>query len=116
MKKYFLILASLVLAACSSSVENLTYSTKPILNITSNLSPLIQVETSQKSALIKNKSQQFLNISYYLYWYDHLGVTQTWENQQESYSAQFLLKPQEEKLIDLIKPTVESKNYRLYLK
>ena len=57
-----------------------------------------------------------MKISYYLYWYDHLGVTQTWENQQESYSAQLLLKPQEEKSIDLIKPTVESKNYRLYLK
>ena len=105
-----------MLVACSSSEQNLTYSTKPILNITSSLSPLIQVGTSQKSAVIKNKSQQLLNISYYLYWYDHLGVTQTWENQQESYSAQLLLKPQEEKLIDFIKPTVESKNYRLYLK
>ncbi len=65
MKKYFLILASLVLAACSSSEQNLTYSTKPILNITSSLSPLIQVETTQKSAIIKNKSQQLLNISYH---------------------------------------------------
>ena len=83
-----------MLVACSSSEQNLTYSTKPILNITSSLS----------------------NISYHLYWYDHLGVTQIWENQQESYSAQFLLKPQEQKSIDLTKPTVESKNYRLYLK
>ena len=89
MKKYFLILASLVLAACSSSVENLTYSTKPILNITSNLSPLIQVETSQKSALIKNKSQQLLNISYYLYWYDHLGVTQIWEISKKAIPLNF---------------------------
>ncbi|PRI65512.1 hypothetical protein BVZ87_00440 [Haemophilus influenzae] len=116
MKKYFLILASFMLAACSISEQNLTYSTKPILNITSSLSPLIQIETTQKSAVIKNKSQQLLNISYHLYWYDHLGVTQIWENQQESYSAQFLLKPQEQKSIDLTKPTVESKNYRLYLK
>ncbi len=64
-----------MLVACSSSEQNLTYSTKPILNITSSLSPLIQVETTQKSAVIKNKSQQLLNISYHLYWYDHLGVT-----------------------------------------
>ncbi len=107
-----------MLVACSSSEQNLTYSTKPISILRpSAFSPLIQVETTQKSAVLeKNKSQQLLNISYHLYWYDHLGVTQIWENQQESYSAQFLLKPQEQKSIDLTKPTVESKNYRLYLK
>ena len=59
MKNIFLILASFMLAACSSSEQNLTYSTKPILNITSSLAPLIQIETTQKSAVIKIKVSNF---------------------------------------------------------
>lgn len=115
MKKHIVILASLALAACSSSESNLIYSTKPILNMTANIAPFVDVQISEKYATVKNKTTEPLNVNYHLYWYDALGVTQTWENQKESDSGKLLLQSKEQKAIELIKPTAESKNYRLYL-
>lgn len=115
MKKYLILLASLVLAACSVTEPNLTYSQKPILNITANLASAIDVSLRDDSALIKNKMAQPVRLTYHLYWYDAQGVTQLWQAEQESQTGQLNLNPNAQARIELLKPTPESKNYRLYL-
>ena len=115
MKKSLIILASLVLAACSSSVPNLVHTHSPILNITADLAPLIEANADSNSAWVKNKSTQPINVNYHLFWYNAQGVTQVWEQQRESISGNVSLKPQEKKALELTKPTPESTNYRLYL-
>ncbi|OOF59693.1 YcfL family protein [Rodentibacter myodis] len=115
MKKSLIFLAALVLAACSASNPNLVHTDTPILNITAELAPRIEAKAGSNSAWVKNKSTQPLNVNYHLFWYDAQGVTQVWEQQRESVSGNFRLQPQEQKAIELIKPTPESTNYRLYL-
>lgn len=115
MKKSLIILASLVLAACSSSVPNLVHTNEPILNITAALAPAIEAKASTNSAWVKNKTAQPINVNYHLFWYNAQGVTQVWEQQRESIEGNLHLQPQEQKAIELTKPTPESTNYRLYL-
>lgn len=115
MKKYLICAAAFVLAACSSSPQNLAYSTDPILNIDANLAPYIESRVSTNSAWVKNNSTQWLDVNYHLYWYDAQGITQVWQGEKESFSAKLHLQPQEKRVIELRKPTPESVNYRLYL-
>lgn len=115
MKKLVIFLASGILAACSSSDPNLSYSNEPILNVEANLAPQIEAKAERNQAWVKNKSTQPLNVTYHLYWYDNLGVTQIWPIQAESRTGALLLQPNEKKSLDLSKPTSKSQNYRLYL-
>lgn len=115
MKKYLILSTSFVLAACSSSVPNLVHTESPILNITENLAIKVEAKVNPDSAWVKNKSEQPINVNYHLFWYNAEGVTQVWQQQQESVSGNLHLQPQEQKAIELAKPTPESTNYRLYL-
>ncbi|MCQ9121512.1 hypothetical protein BKG95_03205 [Rodentibacter pneumotropicus] len=115
MKKSLVILASLVLSACSVSGPNLVHTNNPILNITAELAPVVEAKVSANSAWVKNKSTQPINVNYHLFWYNAQGVTQVWTDQRESLVGNLRLQAQERKAIELMKPTLESTNYRLYL-
>lgn len=115
MKKFVIFLASGILAACSNSDPNLSYSDQPILNIDAHLASKIEAKAEPYQAWVKNKTAQSLTVNYHLYWYDSLGVTQIWSAQQDNQSGLLLLQPNEKKSFELTKPTPQSKNYRLYL-
>lgn len=115
MKRSLIIFASLVLAACSSSIPNLNHTNRPILNIAAELAPSIEAKVDSTSAWVKNKSTQPRHVNYHLFWYNEQGVTQVWAQQKESIEGRLYLPPQEKQFIELTKPTPESTNYRLYL-
>ena len=114
MKKILITATVLFLTACSSA-PNIVGTNKPILNMAANLAPALDVDLSDNTAALKNKTTQQLNVLYHLYWYNTQGVTQVWPNQQESQSGNILLQPQEKKVFELPKLSTESTNYRLYL-
>ena len=103
MKKILITATVLFLTACSSA-PNIVGTNKPILNMAANLAPALDVDLSDNTAALKNKTTQQLNVLYHL-----------WPNQQESQSGNILLQPQENKVFELPKPSTESSNYRLYL-
>ncbi|MBF1240191.1 MAG: hypothetical protein HXM36_04110, partial [Haemophilus sp.] len=86
MKKILITATVLFLTACSST-PNIVGTNKPILNMTANLAPALDVDLSDNTAALKNKTTQQLNVLYHLYWYNTQGVTQVWPNQQESQSG-----------------------------
>ena len=88
MKKILITATVLFLTACSSA-PNIVGTNKPILNMAANLAPALDVDLSDNTAALKNKTTQQLNVLYHLYWYNTQGVTQVWPNQQESQSAIF---------------------------
>ena len=100
MKKILITATVLFLTACSSA-PNIVGTNKPILNMTANLAPALDVDLSDNTAALKNKTTQQLNVLYHLYWYNTQGVTQVWPNQQESQSGNILLQPQEKKVFEL---------------
>lgn len=115
MKKSLIIFSSIVLSACSVSGPNLVHTNKPILNITAELAPVVDAKVSADSAWVKNKTTQPINVNYHLFWYNAQGVTQVWSDQRESLVGNLRLQAKEGKSIELMKPTLESTNYRLYL-
>ncbi|VEH66194.1 Uncharacterised protein [Rodentibacter pneumotropicus] len=60
MKKSLVILASLVLSACSVSGPNLVHTNNPILNITAELAPVVEAKVSANSAWVKIKVPNLL--------------------------------------------------------
>ncbi|MCK3658414.1 hypothetical protein A4G18_06755 [Pasteurellaceae bacterium Pebbles2] len=108
------LLAVLGLSACSSQPA-LTHTHKPILNISAELNPLLDVSLSSTEAWLKNKSTQSLSVQYDVYWYDQNGVTQPFSDSQEALRRTLLLTPAQKHTIQLHKPTPQSENYRLYL-
>ncbi|OOF55660.1 hypothetical protein BKK56_05435 [Rodentibacter genomosp. 2] len=115
MKKSLTIFASIVLSACSVSGPNLVHTNTPILNITAELASIVEAKVSADSAWVKNKSNQPVNVNYHLFWYNAQGVTQVGADQRESFVGSLRLQAQEDKSIELMKPSLESTNYRLYL-
>lgn len=115
MKRTLILAVGLMLTACSGTAPNLVHSDSPILNIAENLATSVEAKADRNSAWIKNKSAQPLKVNYHLFWYNAQGVTQVREAQRESLSGNLYLQPQEQKAVELIKPTSESTNYRLYL-
>lgn len=114
MKRLLIIAAAMFLAACSSSVS-IVGTQQPILNIDAALAPAIQVSTAETQARIENKTNQPINLVYHLYWYDAQGVTQVWHGQEDSLRGNLLLPAKQQEILQLTKPTPESRNYRLYL-
>lgn len=106
-----LFLVSLV-AACSAPPPNLVSTHKPILNIEADLAALIEADTTSHSVLIKNKTEQPLRLNYGVFWYDKNGVTQL---EPQNLSTLFLAEKQRVN-IEMTPPSVESVNYRLYLR
>ncbi|BFU59422.1 MULTISPECIES: DUF1425 domain-containing protein [Rodentibacter] len=115
MKKSLILLSAFVLTACSNSGSNLVHTNTPILNVAAELAANVEAKVSSNSAWVKNKRTQPIKVNYHLFWYNNQGVTQVWEQQRESLSGNLRLQPQEQKAIELAKPTPESTNYRLYL-
>lgn len=115
MKSTLILAVGLMLTACSGTAPNLVHSDSPILNIAENLATSVEARADRNSAWIKNKSTQPIKVNYHLFWYNVQGVTQVREAQRESLSGNLYLQPQEQKAVELIKPTSESTNYRLYL-
>ena len=56
-----------------------------------NLAPALDVDLSDNTAALKNKTTQQLNVLYHLYWYNTQGVTQVWPNQQEKSIRQYFI-------------------------
>lgn len=77
MKKILITATVLFLTACSSA-PNIVGTNKPILNMAANLAPALDVDLSDNTAALKNKTTQQLNVLYHLYWYNTQGVTQVW--------------------------------------
>ncbi len=115
-KRLSCIALGLLLTACGSTpVPNLVNSTKPILNMESELVELIDAAAEPDSAWIKNKSAQPVTVAYNFFWYDKNGVTQNTDNSVANPPFVTLQKKQRTEL-ELIRPTAESVNYRLYLR
>ncbi|WP_040975510.1 YcfL family protein [Necropsobacter massiliensis] len=106
----------LLLTACGSTpAPNLVHSTKPILNMESELAALIDAAAEPDSAWIKNKSAQPVTVSYTFFWYDKNGVTQNADDTAAS-SPSVTLQQKQRTELELLRPTTESVNYRLYLR
>lgn len=117
MKKYFIVfMLSLVLAACGSMPsQNIVSDSDPILNIESDLAPLIETRLSRNLVWLKNKTDYPLNVGYYFFWYDQNGVTQGIEPNFNQ-SSNLLLQSHQQANLTTSPPTSQSVNYRLYLR
>lgn len=116
MRKIFILaIFSFFLTACGSNPQSyIKAKSHPIVNIDARLNPVLKVKAKSENLLVKNLSEQAVNFAYKLFWYDSQGVTQGAETDQK---WQFItLRSKEAMKVDLVKPTEESKNYRVYLK
>lgn len=113
---YFILLLSLGFSGCSSQLSNGLAHSQPIINFTAQVAPLIQVTATTQQAVIKNLTQNTINLTYQLTWYDRNGVTQLANWQQPSNWQQLQLLPQQNVILPLAKPTPTSVNYRLFIR
>lgn len=119
MKKHFVLIAifSTVLTACSSNpVSYLPTGTKPIVNIELPLAEQVEVTADPFLLKVVNLTVQPLNIQYKLFWYDKQGVTQTLDPSDRTPWYSFWLEPRAKTEVNLSKPTLDSVNYRVYLR
>ncbi|PJG85044.1 YcfL family protein [Conservatibacter flavescens] len=114
-RSIFLIMLTALLAACSSPKPNLVHTDSPIVNITAELDPLVDVGASQNGAYVKNKTESMVSLRYLLTWYDKQGVTQLADYQTPEAWHALSLTPKQRYDIPLQRPTAQSVNYRLYL-
>ncbi|QGM81646.1 hypothetical protein A6A10_01555 [Otariodibacter oris] len=117
LKRSFLLGFVGLLSACISNQESyLPVENKPIVNIEQNIAQYIQVDAKPTTLIITNISQQATQVVYKFFWYDQEGVTQNSMNLTNDEWHNLELAPQEKREIPAIKPTVESANYRVYLR
>ncbi|AUI66390.1 MULTISPECIES: YcfL family protein [Glaesserella] len=119
MKKTFSIIAffSLLLTACASNPPSyLPSGNTPIVNVEENVAKMVDVVAKSTELTLTNQSEQPLSLSYKLFWYDKTGVTQTLNGEEHSAWQSLLLEPKQRQAVALDKPTVESENYRFYLR
>ncbi|KGQ69793.1 hypothetical protein A1D23_11815 [Chelonobacter oris] len=117
MKGFFSVLSvSLFLAACSGSPPRYLADSRPIVNIDSAIAPVTDVNAGATRLSLTNLSRQLLTLQYRITWYDKDGVTQLSDWSQPPQWAQLSLQPQQTEQIGLEKPTVNSLNYRIYVK
>ncbi|MDP9500634.1 DUF1425 domain-containing protein [Bisgaard Taxon 45] len=114
MKKLIaLFISSCFLVSCGSRQPvNLLHTHQPILNIEADADPLVDAHVSPTQAWVKNKHHTPVQLTYQVFWYDKQGVSQP---STES-DHQLWLQGNEKYLIPLTKPSIESDNYRLYLR
>lgn len=113
----FLTLAifSLFLTACGSNPQSyITAKSNPIVNIDARLNPVLEVNAKSDNLSVKNLSEQAVNFAYKLFWYDSNGVSQGSDTEQ--HWQPITLRAKETIKVDMVKPTQESENYRVYLK
>ncbi|WGE31217.1 YcfL family protein [Actinobacillus genomosp. 2] len=118
LKSYWLLASfSLFLTACGSNPQSyIKGKSEPIVNIEAQIAPLIQVDAEIDKLSITNLSEQPLNLSYKLFWYDSQGVTQTANDISEQSWLQLWLNSKQSQTLPFEKPTNESSNYRIYLR
>lgn len=110
-------LLSVFLTACASNPPSyLPSGTTPIVNIEANVAEITEVVAKSDELTVFNKSEQPLQLSYKLFWYDKTGVTQTLNSEETSPWQHLFLKAKQRQGIALDKPTPESANYRFYLR
>lgn len=116
MKRLFcLAIFSLLLTACSGNPASYLPSGKqPIVNIEAQINDLIEVDAKTERLQVKNRTQSPLSLFYKLFWYDQFGVTQTLDETQPWQSI--WLNAAQSLELDLVQPTAESVNYRIYLR
>lgn len=113
----FLILAifSLFLTACGNNPQSyITAKSNPIVNIDASLNPVLDVNAKSAYFSVKNLSEQAVNFAYKLFWYDDKGVSQATE--PANHWQTVTLRAKETIKVDVVKPTQESENYRVYVK
>ncbi|WP_301099108.1 YcfL family protein [Otariodibacter sp.] len=117
LKGTFLLTSIALLSACISNQESyLPVENKPIVNIEQNIAQYIHVDAKSTALVIENTSEQAAQVVYKLFWYDQEGVTQNSPNSVDDEWHQLQLIPKEKREISVTKPTVESENYRVYLR
>lgn len=107
----------LFLTACSSKpVSYLPAGSNPIVNIEAPLAEQVEVNAKPLVLELQNRTQQAQAMQYKLFWYDKNGVTQTFEESDHTPWLNVWLEPLAKMAIPLTKPTLESANYRVYLR
>ncbi|WP_448906571.1 YcfL family protein [Haemophilus parahaemolyticus] len=111
-----LVICPLFLTACGSNPQSyLAAKSAPIVNIDSNLHSVLNVKANANSLTVKNLSERSVNFSYKLFWYDSNGVSQELLSSQQNWQA-VTIDAKKINHIELMKPTEESDNYRIYIK
>lgn len=117
MKRFLTLLAaSLILAACSSAPPRYLADKQPIVNLDSEIAPLIEIKAGAQQVNLTNLSRELLALQYQITWYDNDGVTQLSDWSQSPQWMKLLLQPKQTETIGLEKPTLNSSNYRIYVK
>lgn len=118
LKSYWLLaIFSLFLTACGSNPQSyIKGKSEPIVNIEAQIAPIINVEVESEKFSIENLSEQPLNLSYKLFWYDKQGVTQNSDDTSPQLWQKLWLDSKQSQTLQLEKPTNESDNYRVYLR
>lgn len=102
-----------MLSACGSNPASyLPTGTTPIVNIEADIADKLDVNAQSEQLRVINLSQESVNLVYKLFWYDINGVTQPSEEGWQK----LILVPQQIQQITLNRPTLESVNYRIYLR
>lgn len=116
MRKFLtLAIFSLFLTACGSNPQSyITAKSNPIVNIDARLNPVLEVNAKSDNLAVKNLSEQAVNFAYKLFWYDDKGVSQAAE--PANHWQTVTLRAKETLKVDVVKPTQESENYRVYVK
>ena len=116
MRKFLtLAIFSLFLTACGSNPQSyITAKSRPIVNVDARLNPVLEVNAKSDNLSVKNFSEQAVNFAYKLFWYDDKGVSQMADT--ENSWKPVTLRAKETMKVELLKPTEESENYRVYLK
>lgn len=107
---------ALLLTACGSNPSSyLPIETKPIVNVEAQIAEVVEVKACPEKLSLTNLSEIPLAVAYKLFWYDKNGVTQTFSESEQRWQTVWL-EVKQEQAIPLTKPTVESVNYRVYLR
>ncbi|MGX2987322.1 DUF1425 domain-containing protein [Ursidibacter sp. B-7004-1] len=110
-------LFALVLTACANNPPSyLPTGTTPIVNVEAQIAQHIRVDAKPQLLTVTNQTQHSINVWYKLFWYDKDGVTQTVDVNDKTQWLNFWLAPQTKTEWHLTPPTVESVNYRVYLR
>ena len=97
------------MTACGSNPQSyLPAKSKPIVNIESPMEQFVEVNAKADALTLENKTDSPIGSTLKFFWYDQHGATQSQDAANEGWQP--LLK------INLIKPTPESENYRIYLR
>ncbi|MFC0309714.1 YcfL family protein [Gallibacterium trehalosifermentans] len=116
--RQFIVLSCLLLGltACSSKMVSPLSQSSPIVNIEAAIADKLAITSAADQVTLKNKTNQSINLTYLLTWYDKNGVTQRANWQQEERWQKLMVIANQQVLIKLTKPTAASHNYRIYLK